>query len=259
MNRYPPKNIIKHLRDESNFMCSIKNCSVPYLEYHHFDPPWHVENHHNANGMIALCPIHHRQADGGAWTTKQFHELKKHNSVIDREEILGRFNYLRNEFMLYAGGNFYYKNRYAEIGLGKKRLVWFENVDEGFKALNIELFDQDQRTYFRVENNSWKIAKHIKDVECPPNGKSLKVNFTNGNLVKISFLEIPDVDSLVSKVGNFHSSNLLRDLPITLVSVGLKLKEYKINFQADKLLLGTNTIKGLLSCDNSVGLWLSTD
>lgn len=138
--------------------------------------------------------------------------------------------------MLYAGGNFYYKNRYAEIGLGKKRLVWFENVDEGFKALNIELFDQDQRTYFRVENNSWKIAKHIKDVECPPNGKSLKVNFTNGNLVKISFLEIPDVDSLVSKVGNFHSSNLLRDLPITLVSVGLKLKEYKINFQADKLL-----------------------
>lgn len=143
MNRYPPQNVIKILRNECIFMCSINGCDVPYLEYHHFDPPWHIENHHNTEGMIVLCPVHHRQADVGAWNIAQLHELKRANKEIDLSQVEGKFNYLRNKFLLKAGGIYAFNNRFAEITLEGKPLIWFENVDENFKALNIELFDKD--------------------------------------------------------------------------------------------------------------------
>ena len=55
MNRTPPKKVIQTLRQEVGFGCPVPNCGNPYLEWHHFDPPWSIENHHRPEGMIALC------------------------------------------------------------------------------------------------------------------------------------------------------------------------------------------------------------
>ncbi len=64
--------------------------------------------------------------------------------------------------MLKAGGNYFYDNKIAEITLGGKLLIWFEETDRGFKALNISLFHQNQQIYFSVENTLGKFQKMSK-------------------------------------------------------------------------------------------------
>ena len=44
---------IRTLRREVGFGCPV--CRSPFLTWHHFDPPYHVEEHWRHEGMIALC------------------------------------------------------------------------------------------------------------------------------------------------------------------------------------------------------------
>lgn len=81
--RRDPGPTIRHvLRTEVNFGCPVRfvgggGCGCPILTYHHFDPPWAVGHLHQPDGMIALCPEHHLQADGGLWTNAQLREMKR--------------------------------------------------------------------------------------------------------------------------------------------------------------------------------------
>jgi hypothetical protein len=69
------------------------------------DPPWRDEEHHNPNGMIALCAEHHRKADAGAFTVEQLKQMKR----MAAREVTGRFDWLRNEVLAIVGGNFYHE------------------------------------------------------------------------------------------------------------------------------------------------------
>ena len=73
VNRTPPPEVRRELRREVGFGCPVRDadgvrCGNPYLYYHHFDPPWATEEHHNPAGMIALCGEHHPKADAGTFT-----------------------------------------------------------------------------------------------------------------------------------------------------------------------------------------------
>ncbi|MEW8055956.1 MAG: hypothetical protein AB2796_11590, partial [Candidatus Thiodiazotropha sp.] len=107
MNRTPPKNVREKLRQEVGFGCPIDECSNPYLQWHHFDPPWRIKNHHNPEGMIALCPAHHGKADAGAYTPNQLRAYKKNK--VQSQKIKGKFDWLRNDLLVVIGGMFYYK------------------------------------------------------------------------------------------------------------------------------------------------------
>ena len=70
-------------------MCPVDGCCSPYLTYHHFDPPWAEQRQHKVGGMIALCLQHHKEADGGAFTTEQLRRLKMSKSGKNRiDEVL---------------------------------------------------------------------------------------------------------------------------------------------------------------------------
>jgi len=257
MNRYPPIAVIRNLRTESNFKCSVPNCDIPYLEYHHFDPPWYILNHHNPNGMISLCPQHHRQADAHAWTTEQLIEFKTRNQSEEIEDVIkGKFNYLRNQFLLYAGGNYFFNNSKAEIVLRNHPIVWFEINENGLKQLNIILFNEKGEIYFHIENNSWKVKNNIKDLECPPNGKILRVDFDNGNYIKIEFIELDTIEKLGKNINHPHMELFLNILPITLLKINLKMIEFKIDFQSNKIINGNHTNINCLSSDNTIGMRL---
>jgi len=66
---------IKILRQEVGFGCPI--CRRPFLTWHHFDPPWHVEQHWRPEGIIALCPICHGNADSGMYSAEELRALKR--------------------------------------------------------------------------------------------------------------------------------------------------------------------------------------
>jgi len=77
MDRTPPVEVRRALRREVGFGCPVSGCANPYLEYHHFDPPWRTHEHHDPLGMIALCAEHHKKADAGAFTLSQLRALKQ--------------------------------------------------------------------------------------------------------------------------------------------------------------------------------------
>jgi hypothetical protein len=76
--RVPPADVRRALRLEVGFGCPVPRCRSPFLEYHHFDPEWHVEHHHRLEGLIPLCPTHHAQA--AAFTIDQLRQFKKNRA-----------------------------------------------------------------------------------------------------------------------------------------------------------------------------------
>src|SRR4051812_5561180 len=94
LSRDPPAEVRRTLRREVGFGCPIPRCRSPFLEYHHFDPEWHVEHHHRPEGLIPLCPTHHAQA--AAFTVTQLRELK---AAAHHRPASGRFEWLRRELV----------------------------------------------------------------------------------------------------------------------------------------------------------------
>lgn len=81
MQRNPPEYVCKILRKEVNYGCPI--CGSPFLTWHHFDPPWRERQHHNPEGMIALCAEHAQKADGCNYTKDQLKSYKENPVVKD--------------------------------------------------------------------------------------------------------------------------------------------------------------------------------
>jgi hypothetical protein len=75
LSRQPPAAVKRQLRQEVGFGCPMPGCGNPFLEYHHFDPPWSQENHYDPDRMIAVYATHHAKA--GALTVDQCRELKQ--------------------------------------------------------------------------------------------------------------------------------------------------------------------------------------
>lgn len=113
-----PDEIKRILRAEVGFGCPVKGCGNPYLEYHHFDPPVHIKQHNNPDGMIALCTHHHKKADGGTYTVDQLHALKKDKANANL--VKGNLEWLRKDLLAVVGGNFYYET---------PRIITIDNID----------------------------------------------------------------------------------------------------------------------------------
>jgi len=47
LSRRPPAAVRRELRHEISFGCPASGCGNPYLQYHHFDPPWQKEHPHD--------------------------------------------------------------------------------------------------------------------------------------------------------------------------------------------------------------------
>lgn len=91
-SRDPGAAIKNQLRQEVNFGCPVRfqdgsGCGSPILTFHHFDPPWTGNYVHEPDGMIALCPLHHNQADGGLWSIAQLLAFKQSLYVDDSIKV----------------------------------------------------------------------------------------------------------------------------------------------------------------------------
>jgi len=173
MNRTPPARIRRQLRKEVNFGCPIEGCGIPYLTYHHFDPPWREKEHHNPKGMIALCPSHAAIADGGAWTKDQINKIKK-QPFIQKDQISNRFRFLRHDVLCKIGCLAYDFNSF--ISISNETVLSLKRTPQGYLGLNIKIRDREGNVILEMKQNDWIVyTKDIFDFECPPQGKYFKV------------------------------------------------------------------------------------
>lgn len=183
VSRNPPREVLEILRKEVNFGCPVKGCGSPYLMHHHFDPPWRVKQHHNPEGMIALCPEHALQADEDRWTKDQLREMKN-NPYIKLGEVKDVYDYLRRNIVSDIGFIGYNIKNILEID--GERVIGFERDKEGYDRLNLLIRNEKMEPILVMENNFWTVySKNIFDLRCSAKGRILEI-ISNDGITKLS-------------------------------------------------------------------------
>jgi len=256
MNRTPPIEVKRVLREEVGFGFPVKDCGLPYLEWHHFDPPWHVKNHHNPEGMIALCRTHHIQADNGAYTTEQLHELKK-NGRENWRQVSGKFNWMRNRLLAVVGGNFYYETPVI-FKFREQPIIWFERDENNYLLLNLHMLSTSNEPRAYIRNNEWFNVGGEEDIECPPSAKKVSIKYPNGDLVKVEFFELNTYEEAERRYPEARVREWPIELPITAVEVTNVVANSGLEFNAKETKFGMgNIMKNCFASNCGAGLAIS--
>ncbi|MGC4093242.1 MAG: hypothetical protein QM756_36205 [Polyangiaceae bacterium] len=219
----------------------MPNCDSPYLEWHHFNPPWSVRNHHEPAGMIALCSTHHRKADAGAFTADQLREFKSANRS---KFVQGRFDWLRRKLLAVVGGNFYYET-YQVLDFHGLDAVSFNRDGNGHVMLSAKLH-RPQGPSLEIESNDWISHGGLEDLECPPSGKLLHAKYPNGDRLKVEFLEVHSAERLEQSfdfVPRWMWQNAL-EFPLTAVSIEYEVPARGVILSATNSTFGGVSIRG---------------
>jgi hypothetical protein len=187
MTRTPKAEVRRQLRAEVGFVCPVPDCTNPYLTWHHFDPPWHICQHQNPIGMIALCRDHHAQADNGAFEVDQLRQLKLTGKAkATNQMIAGVFNWRRQRLLAVVGGNFlldclqlvWYRNEAS---------IWLTDDSENLLALNVRMPTISSERRLQIEENCWMCSGVPDDLECPPAGNLIRIKYPNDDQLSVRF------------------------------------------------------------------------
>jgi hypothetical protein len=263
IKRYIPVDVRRILRKEVNYGCPVLNCGSPFLSYHHFDPPWHQKNHHNPNGMIALCLHHHKAADNGAFTINQLKQMKKKPFLSQKSLLRGQIAWRRKHILFDVGSNYYIGANNIFIR-GEERLIWLSRNQKGEIMINFDIRDKNGIVVFSMRNNDWIASTSLKDIESPPAMKYIKIKDKNSGVrLSIRFRDLKrdlydDIKERIlgfPSLGNMDEENLRKLFPeneMALCTVrGLLKHRFHIHFKDGitemKNLVGPVKISGLFN------------
>lgn len=230
LSRRPPIAVIRQLRAEVGFCCPVEGCGNPYLTWHHFDPPWRMEQHHRPAGLVALCREHADKADAGAFTDDQIREFKR-TSAERAESVRGRFDWRRRELLAVVGGSFYFQTDVI-LQIGDQPCIWFSRDDEGYLLLNFTMPTATGQPRARILENFWTVPPDVTDLECLPNGRKLRVRYPNGDDLKFEFFDIETAGALAHRYPDAGTERWTDSIafPITGVEVSEKAPGTPIEF-----------------------------
>lgn len=228
LNRTPPIAVRRELRKEVGFGCPVPDCGNPYLYWHHFDPSWSELKHHDPKGMIALCGEHHSKADAGAFTKEQLRKFKSEGAKNNRS-IIGRFDWMRNRILAVVGGGFFYET-YTIVQYKGQPTIWLNRDENGYLLLNVLMLSTSGEPRLSILDNYWISTGNPLDIECPPNGKLLKVKYENGDELKIEFIEIKSKDEFKRRYPEGDPDFFGIEFPITAVEVFEVVADANLDF-----------------------------
>jgi|GEM_PF-683719 len=248
-----PKHVKEILRREVGFGCPVRNCGNPYLEYHHFDPPVHVKPHNNPEGMIALCPHHHKKADGNAYTIEQLHEFKQNK--VNSSFVCGNLEWLRRDILSIVGGNAYYETP-IPVQIDGHNVVKFTRDELGYQRLSIKMLSLAPEERIIIDENSWENIGNPIDLRSPPQGKELEVIYMNGDYLHLKFLEIKDAEML--KCLYEINTNKIINFPITAIEINFSIAGTTIEFKTTGTKALGTSISRSVSIRCGIGMMINT-
>jgi hypothetical protein len=248
-NRTPPAKVIRQLRAEVGFGCPVPDCNSPYLTWHHFDPPWNVKQHHHPKGMVALCPIHHGQADAGIFTIEQLRGFKTaRNAAV----IKARFGWMRQEIVAVVGGN-YYHNVHVPLQVTGRPVISFERDPDGYLLLNLNMLTVSEQPRLRVESNVWSRIGTPVDLECPPSGRKLRVRYENGDALSLDFHTLESAVDFRNSYGvDFGWQDLA--FPLATLAINMEIAGRNLRLTPAQTNVGGTVLQGVWMRGGAVGL-----
>lgn len=236
MSRKPPRKIIRELRKEVGFCCPVEGCGSPFLEFHHFSPPWRNGNTHRAEGMIALCQLHHDQADGGAFTNAQLIDLKR-NGKKRNKKLSGKFNWMRDQLLAIISGGCHLDPTVI-LRIKDRDVIWFERDKNGSFLLNFDCLTITGEDRACMRNNQWFTTGNEVDIICPPSGKKIKVEYSNGDFFEINFITIQDSLDFESRYNKNAVVDQFAKFPLTVVHLRFNIEGSGFNMMDDHFKIG---------------------
>jgi hypothetical protein len=171
--RVPPTEIRRKLRKEIGFGCPIQGCRSPFLEYHHFNPPWHEGHTHNVEGMNALFPSHHIMADRGTWTVEELEKLKINNEI---DLVNGKLNWNLKDSVVNAGSNFFIVQDRLSLRILGNEIFGLSENENGQITLNALLWDKSGELVIQIIDNDIIVAPNkINDFVCNASGNKIRI------------------------------------------------------------------------------------
>jgi hypothetical protein len=169
---------IEQLRREVGFGCPV--CRSPFLTWHHFDPPWHEEEHWRPEGIIAMCPLCHADADEkgrrpGAYSIEELRVMKKTDRSFD--DINGHFPAWQNKKrLLVRVGGCYTDTAAPVISINGLPQITIGQDAVGLLSLTFELRNKQDDILVRMEDN-WFTAypRNVHDMIVTPKTKEVTV------------------------------------------------------------------------------------
>jgi hypothetical protein len=222
VNRTPPIEVRRQLRREVGFECPVPGCGSPYLYWHHFDPAWRERQHHDPAGMIAVCGLHHPQADQGAFTTDQLREMKAHGAERNRE-VQGRLEWTREDLLTVVGGNFYYETP-IPVRFRDQAVVGLTRDERGQLLLDTNMLSASRDPRMAIQENFWIVRGNPLDVECPPHGRLVSAEYTNGDRLRVEFIPDLDASALASRYPGAGLDRARANLPDRVTAVEIQMR-----------------------------------
>jgi hypothetical protein len=249
LSRDPPTAVKYQLRQEVGWGCPMRDvgtnyCGSPYLTYHHFDPPWVKEHHHDPARMIALCWTHHARAD--ALTVEQCRELKQ-TALSRAGEVAGRFDWMRHGVLAIAGGNYYYETPRLVV-YRDEPLIWFNRDEQHRMLLNIITPERDWSQRVSLVDNDWVIRGNPTDVESPPTGSKLRIEYGDGDRLFVRFREWDNEDALARWHPTVKGKLPADSYPLTTAQIFLRLSGFGLDLTQDKTIFGGKNGNTLTNC-----------
>jgi hypothetical protein len=168
--------------------------------------------------MIALCRPHADQADNGAFTDDQLRELKRKGRERS-SEIRGRFNWMRQELLVVAGGQFFYEVE-TILEVGGVKCIWFDRDEEGYLQLSFRMPAGPTGEHRAViEQNFWRVPPAIQEIICPPSGRLVEVFYHNGDKFRAEFFNVASFGALAARYPHLQSWPRSIPFPLTVVEL----------------------------------------
>jgi hypothetical protein len=169
---------IEKLRREVGFGCPV--CRSPFLEWHHFDPPWHIEQHWRPEGMIAMCPYCHPDADAknakgaGAYSLDELRAMK--NKSYSSEDVQGHFPSWQKKSLLIRIGGCYTDTSGPVISVNEIPQIILGKNEADLLSVSFELRQKNDDVLVKMEDN-WFTAypANVHDMIVTPKTKEVMV------------------------------------------------------------------------------------
>jgi hypothetical protein len=171
------------------------------------------------------------------------------------ELIQGRFDWRRREVLVIVGGNFYLRT-IVILELGGIPYISLSRDPDDYVLLNFTMPTASSEPRAQVFENFWTVPPGVNDFECPPNGRSIRVWYGNGDELRMEFLEIEDGSAFAHRYpeASMVASEISGQFPITCLEISEKTPGSPIEFSADQTKVGNLFITGSLMVDVGVAI-----
>jgi hypothetical protein len=224
---------------------------LTFLEYHHFDPPWHVEKHNRPEGIIPLCPTHHGQAE--AFTVEQLRDFK---NLAHQKPASGRFEWLRQDLVGAVGGCLYHETPVL-VQYHSQPVIWFNRDELGNALLNVRMLSTSNEPRMQILDSDFVVTGDPVNFETPPSGRLLRVRYESGDYLRIEFRSIKSLDAATKRFPHIRSdwlAELIEKWPSTFVLISMQVGGTPFRFGPTMTKLPNFIGKGNVMSRSNVGL-----